>query len=103
MVEVCDEIERKTTTRTAAPISPFMYQVVMYNDDYTPMEFVVEVLMQHFQMDYMKATSTMMQIHHQGKATCGLYSKDVAETKAEQVMAIARKEGYPLMCLAEQQ
>ena len=103
MVEVCEEVERKTKTRTAAPTSPFMYQVVMYNDDYTPMEFVVEVLMQHFQMDYMKATSTMMQIHHQGKAICGLYSKDVAETKAEQVMAIARKEGYPLMCLAEQQ
>lgn len=103
MAEVCEEIVRKHETRTTPPSSPFMFQVVMYNDDYTPMEFVVEVLMQHFQMDYMKATSAMMHVHHQGKAVCGVYSKDVAETKAEQVMAVARKEGYPLMCLAQKQ
>jgi ATP-dependent Clp protease adaptor protein ClpS len=101
VAEVLEELVGKSKTRTSASASPFMYQVVMYNDDYTPMEFVVEVLMQHFQMDYIKATTTMMQVHYQGKAVCGLYSKDVAETKAERVISIARKDGYPLLCLAE--
>jgi len=74
----------------------------MYDDYYTTIEFVVEVLKQHFQMCYIKATSTMMQVHYQGWAVCGSYSKDIAETKVDHIISVARQSGYSLMCLVEQ-
>lgn len=73
----------------------------MHNDDFTPMEFVVTVLEAFFNMDTKTATETMYQVHTKGKAVCGIYSKDVAETKVEQVMQYARRHEYPLLCTAE--
>jgi ATP-dependent Clp protease adaptor protein ClpS len=80
---------------------PPMYKVVMINDDYTPMEFVVETLEIFFGMDREKATRVMLAVHTQGKATCGVYSRDVAETKAAQVNQYARDNEHPLLCEIE--
>ena len=80
---------------------PRMYQVLMLNDDYTPMEFVVMVLQQYFHQDLETATLIMLKIHHEGKAVCGVYPKDVAATKVELVVAAARRVGHPLQCTME--
>ena len=90
-------VERKT----ARTKPPRMYQVLMLNDDYTPMEFVVMVLQQYFQRDLETATLIMLKIHHEGKAVCGVYPKDVAATKVELVVAAARRVGHPLQCTME--
>ena len=81
---------------------PPMYKVVMLNDDYTPMEFVVEVLERFFGMDREKATRVMLTVHTEGKATCGVFTRDVAETKADQVVDYARENQHPLLCQVEQ-
>ncbi len=78
-----------------------MYQVVMLNDDYTPMDFVVEVLKRFFGMNEEKATQVMMTVHTQGKAVCGIYTRDVAETKAAQVNIYAAECQHPLLCELE--
>jgi ATP-dependent Clp protease adaptor protein ClpS len=80
---------------------PQLYQVVMLNDDYTPMEFVVMVLQQYFQRDPDSATLIMLKIHHEGRGICGVYTKDVAATKVELVLTAARREGHPLQCIME--
>ena len=80
---------------------PRMYQVLMLNDDYTPMEFVVMVLQQYFQRDLETATLIMLKIHHEGKAVCGVCPKDVAATKVGLVVAAARRVGHPLQCTME--
>ena len=80
---------------------PKLYQVVMLNDDFTPMEFVVMVLQEFFSKDRESATQIMLKIHLDGKGVCGVYSKDVAATKVDQVLEAARKSGHPLQCVAE--
>ena len=80
---------------------PRMYQVVLLNDDYTPMEFVVVVLQEYFNRDLEAATQIMLKIHHDGRGVCGVYSKDVAATKVELVLAAARRGGHPLQCIME--
>jgi ATP-dependent Clp protease adaptor protein ClpS len=80
---------------------PKMYQVLMLNDDYTPMEFVVMVLQEYFQRDLETATQIMLKIHHEGRGVCGVYTKDVAATKVELVLAAARRGGHPLQCILE--
>ncbi len=80
---------------------PRMYQVVLLNDDYTPMEFVVMVLQEYFKRDLETATQIMLKIHHDGRGVCGVYSKDVASTKVELVVAAARRGGHPLQCIME--
>jgi ATP-dependent Clp protease adaptor protein ClpS len=80
---------------------PQMYQVVMLNDDYTPMEFVVMVLQQFFGKDRETATQIMLKIHLDGKGVCGVFTKDVAASKVDQVMDAANQAGHPLQCLSE--
>lgn len=80
---------------------PPLYKVVMHNDDYTPMEFVVEILERFFGMDRERATHVMLTVHTKGKAVCGIYSRDVAETKAAQVNQYARQNEHPLLCEIE--
>jgi ATP-dependent Clp protease adaptor protein ClpS len=80
---------------------PPLYKVVMLNDDYTPMDFVVEVLEVFFAMDREKATRIMLTVHTDGKATCGVFTRDVAETKAAQVVDYARENQHPLLCQVE--
>lgn len=80
---------------------PSLYKVVMFNDDYTPMDFVVQVLQQIFFMDREKAVRIMLTVHTEGRAVCGVYTKDVAETKAAQVNEYARESHHPLLCEVE--
>ena len=80
---------------------PQMYQVVLLNDDYTPMEFVVVVIQEFFNKDRETATQIMLKIHLDGKGICGVYSRDVAATKVEQVQEAARQAGHPLQCVSE--
>jgi ATP-dependent Clp protease adaptor protein ClpS len=80
---------------------PQMFQVVLLNDDYTPMEFVVMVIQEFFNKDRETATQIMLKIHLDGKGVCGVFSKDVAATKVDQVTEAARKHGHPLQCVSE--
>lgn len=81
---------------------PPMYKVILNNDDYTPMDFVVEVLMRFFRMDAERATDTMLTIHYKGSAVCGTYSAEIAETKVVQVNRYAHEHEHPLLCSMEQ-
>ncbi|MPM23803.1 ATP-dependent Clp protease adapter protein ClpS [bioreactor metagenome] len=87
--------------RTLRTEPPSMYQVVMLNDDYTPMEFVVVVLQEFFNKDREAATQIMLKIHLDGKGVCGVFTRDVAATKVEQVLDAAHKAGHPLQCVCE--
>jgi len=87
--------------RTQKLQPPSMYQVVMLNDDYTPMEFVVMVIQEFFGKDLETATQIMLKIHLDGKGVCGVYPKDIAATKVDQVLEAANKAGHPLKCISE--
>jgi len=78
-----------------------MYKVILFNDDYTTMDFVVEVLQRFFAMSRERALQTMLKVHNEGSAVCGVYSLDVAETKVAQVSAFAKQHGHPLRCSME--
>jgi ATP-dependent Clp protease adaptor protein ClpS len=80
---------------------PSMYRVLILNDDYTPMEFVVHVLERFFGKDHEAATRIMLHVHHHGIGECGIYTYEVAETKVTQVMDFARKHQHPLQCVME--
>ena len=82
---------------------PSLYKVVMLNDDYTPMEFVVLVLQEFFRKSQEEATHIMLQVHQQGVGICGVYTYEVAETKAGQVMELARKNQHPLQLQIEKE
>ncbi|MDI5922898.1 ATP-dependent Clp protease adapter ClpS [Halomonas sp. LR5S13] len=77
---------------------PPLYKVVLHNDDFTPMEFVVEVLQTFFHMDSETAVQVMLTVHTRGKATCGVFTRDIAETKSHQVNQYARECQHPLLC-----
>jgi ATP-dependent Clp protease adaptor protein ClpS len=81
---------------------PSMYRVLLLNDDFTPMDFVVEVLVQFFNMSDEKATKVMLQVHTQGLGVCGTFTKDVAETKVHIVNNYSREHHHPLMCTLEE-
>jgi len=81
---------------------PKQYKVIVNNDDYTPMEFVVQVLMMFFAMDNAKATRVMMSVHTKGKGICGTFSHEIAETKVDQVNEYSRMNQHPLMCTMEE-
>jgi ATP-dependent Clp protease adaptor protein ClpS len=80
---------------------PPLFKVILLNDDYTPMEFVVEVLELFFLMNREQATQVMLTVHTQGKGVCGVYTRDIAETKAAQVNQYAREHQHPLLCEIE--
>jgi ATP-dependent Clp protease adaptor protein ClpS len=88
--------EDDTSTRTPRP-----YSVIMHNDNYTTMDFVVEVLMTVFHHQREVAAKLMEDVHLRGKAVAGIYTFEIAETKAQEAMALARKLGYPLRCSVE--
>jgi ATP-dependent Clp protease adaptor protein ClpS len=89
-----------TRTRTQTK-RPSMYRVLLLNDDYTPMEFVVAILQAFFNKDTQEATQIMLQVHHNGVGECGVYTYEIAETKVSQVMDHARKNQHPLQCIME--
>jgi ATP-dependent Clp protease adaptor protein ClpS len=80
---------------------PNLYRVLILNDDYTPMEFVVHVLEKFFQKDVEAATKIMLHVHHHGIGECGIFTYEIAETKVTQVMDFARKHQHPLQCVME--
>jgi len=80
---------------------PEMYKVLLHNDDYTTMDFVVEVLMTVFSKDFQEATRIMLDVHRNGVGLCGVYTYEIAETKVETVHVLARENGYPLKCTME--
>lgn len=81
---------------------PPLFKVLLLNDDYTPMEFVVLVLQQFFSMTREQATQVMLKVHREGMGVCGVYPRDVANTKVEQVKAFSRKHQHPLQCVMEE-
>lgn len=81
---------------------PPLYKVVLLNDDYTPMEFVVEILQNFFHMDRSKATQVMLHVHTRGKGVCGVFPYEIAETKAALVNDYSRKHQHPLLCTLEE-
>ena len=81
---------------------PSMFKVLLLNDDYTPMDFVVLVLQKFFALSREKATQVMLKVHREGMGVCGVYPKDVAATKVEQVIAFSRKHEHPLQCVMEE-
>lgn len=82
-------------------VPPSMFKVLLNNDDYTPMDFVIEVLRRYFNMNEAHATETMLAIHHQGKAVCGVFAFGIAETKVIEVNQFARQNQHPLLCTLE--
>lgn len=80
---------------------PPLYKVILLNDDYTPMEFVIEVLEKFFRMPSEKAVQIMLEVHTKGQAVCGTYAAEIAETKVAQVNEFARKNQHPLLCTME--
>jgi ATP-dependent Clp protease adaptor protein ClpS len=91
-------LEKQETKVKAPP----MYQVVLLNDDYTPMEFVVAVLQKFFGMGREKATQVMLKVHRDGRGVCGVFPRDVAATKVEQVGDYSREHQHPLQCVMEE-
>jgi ATP-dependent Clp protease adaptor protein ClpS len=81
---------------------PPLYRVVLINDDYTPMEFVVNVLESIFGMERTRATQVMLEVHTRGKGVCGVYNFEIAETKVAQVMGLAQQHQHPLLCTMEE-
>ena len=81
---------------------PPLFRVILLNDDYTPMEFVVDVLERIFAMDRVKATRVMLEVHTRGKGVCGVFTYEIAETKVAQVTAYARQHQHPLFCTMEE-
>jgi len=97
-----DDTDIGVVTRTKPQTDkPKQYKVLLLNDDYTPMEFVVHVLRSFFQMDTDEATRVMLHVHQKGFGVCGIFTYEVAETKVTQVMDFARKNDHPLQCTLE--
>jgi len=95
-----DQLGVATRTRTK-PKKPSQFKVLMLNDDYTPMEFVVMVLKRFFNMDMEQATRVMLHVHQRGVGVCGIFPYEIAETKVNQVMDFARTNQHPLQCTLE--
>ena len=81
---------------------PPLYKVLLLNDDFTPMDFVVQVLQKFFSMSLEKATDVMLQVHHEGRGVCGMFPRDIALTKVEQVSGFPRQHQHPLQCVMEE-
>ncbi len=89
-------------TKKAKVKPPPLFKVILLNDDYTPMEFVVVVIQTFFGLTREQATQVMLKVHREGMGVCGVYPKDIATTKVEQVAAYARKHQHPLQCVMEE-
>ncbi|HKI60787.1 MAG TPA: ATP-dependent Clp protease adapter ClpS [Mariprofundaceae bacterium] len=94
---------RKHAVETGEPQlqRPPMFRIIMLNDDYTPMEFVVDILIRLFHKSPDTAAQLMLQVHQKGSAVCGVYPRDIAETKLQQVENASREQGHPLKCIIE--
>lgn len=103
MAEYHPELEEEVVSDPVEDLKePPMYRVLLINDDYTTMEFVVEILMRVFKKPVEDATRIMLAVHQQGSGVCGVYTYEVAETKVDTVHTLAREHGYPLKCTMEE-
>jgi len=103
MSKLDESIDFKTITEQELEIKPpSFYKVFLNNDDYTPMDFVIDVLQRFFSMDIDKANQIMLTVHYKGRAVCGVFTADIAETKVSQVMQYAKKNEQSLLCTMEQ-
>lgn len=91
-------LERETLELRAPPL----YQVLLLNDDFTPMDFVILVLQSIFRMDEDRAMRIMLEVHNEGRGICGIYTRDIAASKVEQVVNLAREHQHPLACVMEE-
>jgi len=98
-VDTTPELAQETKASTAEPP---MWQVVLLNDDYTPMEFVVLVLQRFFGIGHDQAVQVMLKVHHEGRGVCGVFTYDIANTKVVQVSRFAREQQHPLQCVMEE-
>ena len=104
MTDSADDHESGTATITKPKShtkTPKLYRVMLMNDDFTPMDFVILVLQKYFQKNIEEATQIMLQVHHQGAGLCGVYSYEIAETKVYQVNQFAKQNRHPLKCVME--
>ena len=92
-----EQLLRKTRLK-----QPPLYKVILNNDDYTPMDFVVQILMEFFSLNVDAATRIMLEVHTKGKGICGVFSKEIAETKVAQINNYSRENQHPLLCAMEQ-
>ncbi|WP_066095552.1 ATP-dependent Clp protease adapter ClpS [Xanthomonas massiliensis] len=101
--ETSPDMDHGLAVETGKPevAPPPMYQVLLLNDDYTPMDFVVAVLQQFFALDLEKATQVMLHVHTRGRGVCGVFTREVAESKVAQVNEFARMNQHPLLCTME--
>jgi len=95
-IEAVKDVEKKKLS------PPPKYNVILNNDDFTPMDFVVEVLGKFFNMDFEKANQIMVKVHYEGRAVCALYTAEIAEMKVQQINKYARENEHPLLCSMEQ-
>ncbi len=95
------KISRISESKSKEKIPP-MYKILLLNDDFTPMEFVIEVLKMFFSMDQEQATRIMLKVHTEGVGVCGIYTSDIASTKVSQVTEFSRKNQHPLRCVMEE-
>ncbi|MGD9842208.1 MAG: ATP-dependent Clp protease adapter ClpS [Steroidobacteraceae bacterium] len=104
MSEDIPDFERGLVVEAVRPKlkRPPLYQVLLLNDDYTPMEFVVQILEQVFSLDRPTSTRVMLEVHTRGKGVCGVFTYEIAETKVAQVTSIARQQQHPLLCTMEE-
>lgn len=103
MSKLEDLIDFKPSTKSEQELRPpSLYKVFLNNDDYTPMDFVVDVLQKFFSMDIDKANQVMLTVHYRGRAVCGIFTADIAETKVTQVMQYAKEHEQSLLCTMEQ-
>nr|CRH05431.1 ATP-dependent Clp protease adapter protein clpS [Candidatus Magnetococcus massalia] len=102
MSEHDHDIEQEGEVVTATEVTePPMYKIFLLNDDFTPMEFVVDILIELFRKNEQEATQIMLTIHHEGVGLCGIFPREIAETKVAQVHQTARSHGHPLKCRME--
>ncbi len=95
------KISRVSESKSKEKVPP-MYKILLLNDDFTPMEFVIEVLKMFFSMDQEQATRIMLKVHTEGVGVCGIYTSDIASTKVSQVTEFSRKNQHPLRCVMEE-
>jgi ATP-dependent Clp protease adaptor protein ClpS len=101
-----DMVDQITPTETesipeAIVAEPPMYQVILLNDDFTPMDFVVRILVELFYLSTEQAERVMLEVHHKGRGVCGLFTREIAETRVAQVNQVARQNEHPLLCVME--
>ncbi len=98
---MAEQLQEERVQSVDAVKPPSMYHVIMLNDDFTPMEFVVSVLQSVFFLDEARATQIMLEVHHRGGAVCGTFTRDIARSKAKRVHLLAQEKHYPLQCTVE--